>query len=381
MIEITANNITSPLGWSTEDNYLAAASGKSGLDRYDALWDVREPFVASLFSAEQWDAIMLDDRFTRFESLLVRSIAAALASADVDPSSPKVLLIVSSAKGNIELLDPDMPSPSCRSRSEALLLGNAALAVASYFRMSNVPIVISNACVSGLSAQIAACRAICSGRYNIVIVAGAEVQSRFIVTGFQSLKALSSQTCKPFDIDRSGLNLGEAAATMIIRRTLGDENADGWTIGAYATCNDAYHISSPSHSAEGYYKALVSVMKDVRALDVAMINLHGTSTLYNDEMEARALHRAGLADIPVNSLKGYYGHTMGAAGILESILSMRGIDAHTIFGTKGYSECGVGYAINISEKNRPTDKKMMIKTLSGFGGTNVAIRYQKGGHV
>lgn len=366
------------MGWSTVDNYRAVASGQSCLRRYDGLWGVRDPFAASLFSAGQWETIMLDDRFTRFESLLVRSIETALASTEMDPLSPKVLLIVSSTKGNIELLDPAIPSPSGRSRSEALHLGNAALAVASYFRMSNLPIVVSNACVSGLSAQIAACRALRSGRYDYVIVAGAEVLSRFIVTGFQSLKALSPQPCKPFDIDRSGLNLGEAAATIILRRTMEKEKVEGWTIGAYDTCNDACHISSPSHSAEGCYKALKSVTKGVKAADLAMINLHGTSTLYNDEMEAKALHRAGLTDIPVNSLKGYYGHTMGAAGIVESVLSMHGIDAHTILGTRGYSECGVRHAVNISDMSRPTNKHIMVKTLSGFGGANVAIRYQKG---
>lgn len=364
---------------TTEENYRAVKAGRSALRRYDGRWGVREPFTASLFTDEQWSKMGPDSDYTRFERLLIHSVTRALASTEVDPSSPRVLFVISSTKGNIELMDHQMPAPPRRSRPEALLMGNAARTVASHFHHAGMPWVVSNACISGLSAQIAAARALRSGHYDYAIVAGAEVHSRFIVSGFQSLKALSANECRPFDADRCGLNLGEAAATMILRRTSSGEEAEGWCLTDSAVRNDAWHISSPSRTAEGCYRALRAVIGNIPADDIALINAHGTATLYNDEMEADALHRAGLDRIPVNSLKGYYGHTMGAAGVLEAILSMRAVDDHTILATHGYSESGVRFPLNISGQNRPADGHTLIKMLSGFGGCNAVVRYQKGG--
>ena len=122
-----------------------------------------------------------------------------------------------------------------------------------------------------------------------------------------------------------------------------------------------------------------SVLGGVDVDDLALVNVHGTSTLYNDEMESKALARAGLKDVPVNTLKGFYGHTMGAAGILEVILSMASIDDKMILATRGYSECGVSQPLNISNENRDTDKRSFVKLLSGFGGCNAAMLFKKGG--
>jgi 3-oxoacyl-[acyl-carrier-protein] synthase-1 len=220
----------------------------------------------------------------------------------------------------VELLGRQSPSYP----KERILLGNAAKIIARHFRNPNIPIVVSNACISGLCAQITAKRVLESGRYDKVIVCGADVQSRFTISGFQSLKALSIEECKPFDISRNGLNLGEAAATIIYGMTpdVTKEGGNRWNAVAGSIHNDAYHISTPSKDAEGCYRALRDVVSP-GGEEIAFISTHGTSTLYNDEMESKALTRAGADHIPINSFKGYYGHTMGAAGVLETILSMR----------------------------------------------------------
>lgn len=364
-----ADNITSPLGLTTDDNYRAVSDGRSCLRRYEGLWDIPEPFTASLFSA----GALRQEGLTRWESLVVSSISEALSHTNVDPSSPRVLFILATAKGNVELIE-DNPQ---RFPAERALLPIAAGIVSRHFGNPVEPLVVSNACTSGVCAQIAAMRALARGRYDYAVVAGAEVQSRFIVSGFQSFKALSADECRPFDIDRKGLNLGEAAATIIYGRTADDgEESHGWYAVSGAMRNDAYHISSPSARAAGAVSALRAVtggMADTS--DLAFINLHGTATLFNDEMEATAVSASGLASLPVNALKGYYGHTMGAAGVLETILSMRGLDNGLLLGTRGFSESGVSRRLNISGESRPVSGRSFVKLISGFGGSNAAMLF------
>lgn len=382
MVEIIADNITSPLGFTTEDNYRAVKAGSSMLRRYDGKWGIPEPFTASLFTDEQWGEMPGEGRFTRFERILIHSVDDALHHTGVNPKSERVLFVVSTTKGNIELLD----SVEADFSRERVLPGYAARMVTAYFGNPNEPLVVSNACISGLSAQIAAARALESGHYDYAVVVGAEVQSKFIISGFQSFKALSSVACKPFDKERCGLNVGEAAACMIMRRAV---THGGWCAVSGAIRNDANHISGPSRTGEGSYRALKAVLirqadkvscdDSVLTEELAFINVHGTSTLYNDEMEATAIHRMGLSVLPVNTLKGYYGHTMGAAGILEAVLSMRAIDNHTVLATRGFDKMGVSHAVNISNRNRSTNKHAFVKLLSGFGGSNAAMLYKRGG--
>jgi 3-oxoacyl-[acyl-carrier-protein] synthase-1 len=121
------------------------------------------------------------------------------------------------------------------------------------------------------------------------------------------------------------------------------------------------------------------VLDAVKPEELAFVNVHGTATRYNDQMEAIALNRAGLQDVPVNALKGTFGHTMGAAGILESIVSMQACDAGVVLPTKGFSTIGVDPAVSVSARERNTDKKAFVKLLSGFGGVNGALLFRKGG--
>jgi 3-oxoacyl-[acyl-carrier-protein] synthase-1 len=118
---------------------------------------------------------------------------------------------------------------------------------------------------------------------------------------------------------------------------------------------------------------------DLDPSKLAFINAHGTATPYNDEMESIAIERAGLAGVPVNSLKGYYGHTMGAAGVLETIISMQAVDDHNILATRGFDTLGVTHHLDVTNKNRNTEKRAFIKLLSGFGGCNAALLMAKGG--
>lgn len=372
----TGCGVVTPVGDTPEAVFLAVRAGRSALQLYPAQ---PEPFMASLLNREGFNGPSF------FEHIAVEAARKAVAQAGLDPSGPRVGLVLSTIKGNVEQID-----------SEDVSLAAAAARIATVLGVTTEPIVVSNACISGLAALLQGMRMLRSGAYDHVIVVGAEVQSRFIVTGFQSLKALSLQACKPFDAARDGLNLGEAAAAMVLRAEMPGQagHDDGtvhngvmadtdrpslWELVDGAVRNDANHISGPSRTGEGSYNALKYLLPLVNREQLAFVNVHGTATRYNDEMEAIALDRAGLSDVPVNALKGIFGHTMGAAGILESIVSMQACDAGVVLPTQGFSELGVSRPVRVSSQEMPTRGTEFIKLLSGFGGVNGALLFRKGG--
>lgn len=370
MAYIIADNIISPLGETSEENYLSVKAGRSGIRAYEpGTYNIPEGFYASLL-------------FEDFETLALRSAQKAIANAlknianelktignaRLELKGKRTAFILSSTKGNIE---------------ENISLADSAQRIASQLGIDSKPIVVCNACISGLSALILGNRLIDSGLYDAAIVCGCDTPRQFILSGFQSLKALSPEPCRPFDMERMGLNLGEAAATLILSKNPIQGNS--WRMGDGFIRNDAFHISTPSKTADGLYlslqRTLESFTKEIsstcKQIDMkahlAFINAHGTATLFNDQMESVAIGRAGLPDLPANAYKSFWGHTMGAAGILETIISMKAIDDDTILGTRGFSELGVSGKMNICAENRPTDKKGFIKMLSGFGGCNATI--------
>lgn len=356
MAYIIADNIISPLGETSEENYLSVKAGRSGIRAYEpGTCNIPEGFYASLL-------------FEDFETLALKSAQKAIGNAQLDLKGKRTAFILSSTKGNIE---------------ENISLADSAQRIANLLGIDSKPIVVCNACISGLSALILGNRLIESGLYDAAIVCGCDTPRQFILSGFQSLKALSSEPCRPFDMERMGLNLGEAAATLILSKNPIQGNS--WRMGDGFIRNDAFHISTPSKTADGLYlslqRTLESYTKEISSAceqidmkeHLAFINAHGTATLFNDQMESVAISKAGLSDLPANAYKSFWGHTMGAAGILETIISMKAIDDNTILGTRGFSELGVSGKMNICAENRPTDKKGFIKMLSGFGGCNATI--------
>ena len=372
MVFKIADSIISPLGETTRENYLAVKAGEAKLCRYEHHWQIPEPFTASLLTEEQNQRLKTEG-LTRFEAMAYHSIVGALRQTNLDVKAKNVVLILSTTKGNIELLaeQPADKSP--------IYPGTAAQHIADKLGITTTPITVCNACISGVSAIILALRLLEAQCYDYAIVCGADTQNPFTISGFQSLKAVSDEACKPFDLERTGLNLGEAAATLVLAREPHQDK--GWAIKRGAVRNDAFHISSPSKNGEGARLALAAITEGEAAEGLAFINAHGTATMFNDQMESVAIERAGLNEIPVNAYKGYFGHTLGAAGVLETILSMAAADDHTILGTRGFEERGVSGKIKLSNQNTATNGQQFIKMISGFGGCNGAILGVKSGEV
>lgn len=374
MIFCIGNNIISSLGFSTKENYEAVLNGQTGLSLHENTFGIPEPFFASLIDEEMLNnELILNFKdedlssYTKFEKLLLLSIKKANDEAKIDFRDKNTLFILSTTKGNISYLSDEM--------DEKVYLWHSAQKVTSFFGNENEPLVISNACISGAAAQVEALRLIENGYYENCVVVGGELLSKFIISGFQSFKALSQEQCQPFDKNRHGLNLGEAAATIIYSK----ENKTNSKIVLLkgAIRNDARHISAPSIEAEGLYNCLVAITEDVDKNDIAFVNAHGTATIYNDEMEALALNRIAMQHIPTNSLKAHFGHTLGAAGLLESVISMQALQDGIVLKSTNCKEVGAKHEINVAQETMRTDKNMFMKMVSGFGGSNAALVFKK----
>ncbi|MFY0253882.1 beta-ketoacyl synthase N-terminal-like domain-containing protein [Chitinophaga sp. 30R24] len=370
---VVADNIVGPLGSTTRENFDRVVKGHSGISKQDNTAYAPAPFYGAIMAPGLLDSYVAEyniDGYTIFEKLLVTSVHQALQQTNISLTDKRTGFIISTTKGNIELLErqPAGEHPPL----ENMPLFATANKVARYFKAVNTPIVVSSACISGLVAILTGKRLIESGRYDHVVVAGADVLTRFVLSGFQSFQAVSALPCKPFDAHRTGVTLGEGAATVVLSRY--PQQAD-FILGAGAISNDANHISGPSRTGQELAAAMQLAVggSGLTPADIGFVSAHGTATLYNDEMEAKALHHAGLNHIPVNSLKGYYGHTLGAAGIIEAIISMQAMKAGVVLPTKGYDTPGVSMPVNVVNTLLQQPVSYFLKTVSGFGGCNAAM--------
>lgn len=307
---------------------------------------------------------------TRFESLAIEQIEKVVAESGIDLSNNDTLLLISTTKGNIDLL-----AESCEPIADKVFIDVAAKSIANHFGCANEPIVISNACISGVSAFVVARWLLTSGAYNHIVIVGCDVLSEFVTSGFASFKSISGKPCRPYDAERDGLTLGEAAGAVLL--TVDATKADGAKIrlAGGAISNDANHISGPSRTGDGLYFAISRAMGEagVESKDVAFVNTHGTATRYNDDMESKAVAWAELNEKPLNSFKGYIGHTLGASGVIETIICAEELKQGYIYGTKGFANSDTTHSLCLSVESQKFEGSCCVKSASGFGGCNAAI--------
>lgn len=307
---------------------------------------------------------------TELESLMISQIGKVLYESGLSLADSSVRLVISTTKGNVALLEGNTDN-----LPEDAFLYATAKKVGAYFNAATRPMVISNACISGVSAMVVGRRLILAGQCDHVIVVGCDMLCEFITTGFASFKSISSSNCRPYDAARNGLNLGEACACVLLTSDRSKAKQPYMRLEGGSVTNDANHISGPSRTGDGLYYAISNAMKEagVTPSDIGFVNTHGTATAYNDEMESKAVTWAELADTPLNSVKGYIGHTLGASGVVETLICLNELREKTVYGTYGFSEMGVPCPVNISSEHRPLEIQRCVKTASGFGGCNAAI--------
>ena len=375
---IISDSIISPLGVGTEENMKRVMQYESGVKKIDDKTLFSNPFMAARIvdnsAIEKLENIPSD--FTLLEKRIIAVVYNAaskikLPDYDYKRFTANSQLIIATTKGNIDLI-----AGRGENIDQRAFLGCSAKRVAELLGMDREPIVISSACISGLNAIIEGARLIEGNICNNVIVVGADLLTRFVITGFESFKSISPNRCRPYDLSRDGLNLGEAVAALILssnREICRD--FDPVIVEGGAVTNDASHLSAPSRTGDGLGMAMIRAMEDacVSPENVSFINAHGTSTQYNDEMESKAVHYASLQDITVQSLKPFFGHTLGASGVVESIASAWQMRNSFLFGTLGFKELGVPMELKVTPNHRETPLYRCVKSASGFSGCNAAI--------
>lgn len=365
------SGVCCPLAMDTEAFVEQVSQLQSSLRRAD-YFHSGKLMTASGFTSGQLDGIR--SRFagtplTLFEKISVLAASEALEKAGLKGDAQDTVFILSTTKGNIELLHQG---------PEVVSIWTSAEKIKNYFGNPNRPVVVSHACISGVLAQITGLRLIRAGRFKHAVVIGADRLSSFVVDGFNAFQALDPEPCRPFDQDRAGLNLGEGAGCMILSaRQQG--RISGLLLGS-GVSNDANHISGPSRTGEELGEAINRALKESRKspTDVDTISAHGTATRYNDDMESRAFTLAGVSGAAVHSLKAYIGHTLGAAGVLETILALEAMQKQIRVATPGFAVDGTPFPLQVQAKTGRNDKaQLLLKTASGFGGCNAAVIWER----
>lgn len=376
-VYLSYNNIVSSYGFDSAAAVHNISNEISGLQLIDDKNILPNPFYSSRIHQdkleEKYQKLHPEEKHTRLEKMLLVSLSDSITQSNLKLTD-RVGLIISTTKGNIDVLEER--STFLQERAYLASLGKK---ITTFFRFQNEAIVLSNACVSGVLAIAVAKRFINQDKFDHVFVIGGDLITEFILSGFNAFQALSDKPCRPYCKTRSGINIGEVAASVLVTKDVTKLVDESVVILGEASCNDANHISGPSRTGEGLHRSIQSALQQAKlsSENIDYISAHGTATTFNDEMESIAFNRSKLNDTPLNSLKGYFGHTLGASALLETIIGMHSLHQNTLYTSLGFQELGVSEPLHIIQKTTSQQIKTFLKTASGFGGCNTAAIFQK----
>jgi 3-oxoacyl-[acyl-carrier-protein] synthase II len=258
--------------------------------------------------------------------------------------------------------------------------GDAAEQMAALLHIEKYITTISTACSSAANAMIHAARLIKAGICDIVVAGGSDAIGKFTINGFNSLMILSDEPCQPFDKNRKGLNLGEAAGYFVLESEASAKRRGAKALAVlsgYGNACDAYHQTASSPNGEGAYLAMMQAINvsGYKPSEIDYINAHGTGTQNNDMSESVALLRIFPDHLPpVSSTKAMTGHTLAAAGGIEAVMSVLALQHGWIFPNKNFKdaieETGI---IPVTELQTNKHSKHILSNSFGFGGNNSSL--------
>ena len=243
------------------------------------------------------------------------------------------------------------------------------------FNLEGPAVVVSTACSSSAKVFAAAARMIAAGLIDAAIVGGVDSLCLTTLYGFNSLELLSDAPCRPYDADRNGLSIGEAAAFILLQRPAGSLDADAVLLLGAGESSDAHHMSSPHPEGLGARMAMDAALKAaaLQPADIDYINLHGTATPSNDAAEGRAVAALFGDAVPCSSTKGATGHTLGAAGGLEAIIGALALQQGFLPGGVNTRSVDPVIPLQYLTANRDTAPRRVLSNSFGFGGTNCSL--------
>lgn len=392
-VHITGLGIVSALGTDVPANLNALINEQTGIGpitRLNTRHSAALPAAEVKYTNDELaDLAGLDNPFgwTRTALLGLNAVREALAQAGVDPTSQRVGFISASTAGGMDSSEgmygqffTDPPGPSAKEWVATHDPGEHAERIAALMGITGFVTTISTACSSSANAIMLGARLIRAGKLDVVIAGGSDALSRYTVNGFNSLMILDHALCRPFDRSRAGLNLGEAAAYVVLESDVHARSRNARSLGrvsGYANTNDAFHATASSPDGEGAYMAMSQALK-VAGLSpdgIDHINVHGTGTLNNDLSESRALIRLFSDRIPpFTSTKTFTGHTLAAAGAVEAIYAVLSIGHGILFANLRFEHPLV--EVPIVPVLRTTHGRRLKHVLSssfGFGGNNTSL--------
>ena len=262
------------------------------------------------------------------------------------------------------------------------LNSNPAACISNDFQLSGPCQTVVNACSSGTDAIGVGASWIQSGLCDVVITGGADELCRVTYNGFISLMIVDSSPCRPFDVNRAGLNLGEGAAVLILEseksKQARNKKARAYVCG-YGTACDAYHLTAPKPDGNGLRRALADALaiSGKTASDIAFVNAHGTGTPDNDRVESGVLHDM-LPYVPFHSTKGYTGHTLGASGAIEAAFTVVCLEAEKTPANIGFTDPDPELPSSPQQHMESIKGDFAISESLAFGGNNSVLVIGKG---
>ena len=239
-------------------------------------------------------------------------------------------------------------------------------------QLTGICVTVGTACSSSAKVFAQAERLIRLGLVDAAVVGGTDTLCNSVLYGFDSLDLVSDDICRPFDATRNGINIGEATGFALIER-----HGNGPRLLGYGESNDAYHMSSPHPQGLGARRAIIDALArgDVAADSVDYINLHGTATRKNDEVEAQVVADLFEDHTFASSTKGWTGHTLGAAGILESVITLLALENGIAPGTLNTKQLDPACGAQIHIENTDAELSVGMNLSFGFGGSNCALLF------
>ncbi len=238
--------------------------------------------------------------------------------------------------------------------------------------------IIANACASGTNAIGHAFNCVRSGRYQRVLTGGYDAISELVFVGFDSLQASTPERCRPFDRERSGMVLGEGAAVLALENLEAAKERGATILGeiiGYGISTDNFHLTQPDPSGNGARRAMEGALQSagISPTEIDYINAHGTATQFNDAAEGKAIAEL-FNGVPVSSTKGMMGHSLGAAGAIEAIISILALRHQFLPPNINFRHGDSGLDLNIVANHSATGRvRTVLSNSFGFGGTNASV--------
>jgi 3-oxoacyl-[acyl-carrier-protein] synthase II len=387
-VAVVAAGIVSPLGFGLGETLAALREGKDCVSpvtsfpvehcRCKTAGQVSDARLAGAGGSRRHP-----ERLHRVAKMMILALGEALAQA---PGFQPELSIVGTTSGGMtfgeEYYRGLKGGRISRHRAPSLIANytpqKPVMDAQEAFGLSAPCQVIANACASGTNAIGHAFDCIRSGRYERVLTGGYDAISELVFVGFDSLQASTPERCRPFDGERTGLVLGEGAAILLLEN-FGSAQARGATILAeiigYGISTDNHHLTQPNPSGIGPRQAMEGALQSagIAAREIDYVNAHGTATPFNDASEGKAIAEL-FDDVAVSSTKGMMGHSLGAAGAIEAILSLLALQNQFMPPNINFRGGDAGLDLNIvANSSRPGRVRTVLSNSFGFGGTNASV--------